>query len=269
MVHLGAERDLSNRVRLAADLANRFQSALIGVAGWLPSPSFAIDDSAVDDKTAPADSEQQKMTALLAELGEKFRAAARHVDHVEWRGMLDYPRTLVPREARAADLLIIGRERVAGDPYFSLNPGMTILRTGRPVLVAPDSVDKLLAERIVVAWKETRESRRAICDALPFLRRAAEVMIVEVCEHGTEGESQRHINDLASYLLRHKVAVGAKAYLHTERSVAGELLRFAKDERADLIVAGGYGHSRLGEWIFGGVTRELIADSPVCCLFSH
>ena len=52
--------------------------------------------------------------------------------------MLDYPRTMVPREARAADLLIIGRERVAGDPYFSLNPGNTILRAGRPVLVVPD-----------------------------------------------------------------------------------------------------------------------------------
>jgi nucleotide-binding universal stress UspA family protein len=133
----------------------------------------------------------------------------------------------------------------------------------------PDGLDALAAQRIVVAWKETRESRRAVYDALPFLRKAAEVMIVEVCEHGTEAESQRHINDLVDYLRRHQVAVGAKAYLHTQQSVAREMLRFAKDERADLIVAGGYGHSRLGEWIFGGVTRELIADSPVCCLFSH
>jgi nucleotide-binding universal stress UspA family protein len=59
------------------------------------------------------------------------------------------------------------------------------------------------------------------------------------------------------------------AYLHTERSVCGEILRFAKDEKADLIVAGGYGRSRLGEWMFGGVTRDLVADSPLCCLFSH
>jgi nucleotide-binding universal stress UspA family protein len=269
MVHVGAERDLNHRVRLAADLATRFQAALIGIAGWLPTPAFAIDDNAVDDKTSTVDSDRQKMAALLAGLGEKFGAAARHVDHVEWRGMLDYPRSMVPREARAADLLVIGHERVAGDPYFSLNPGITILRAGRPVLIVPDGLDALAAQRIVVAWKETRESRRAVYDALPFLRKAAEVMIVEVCEHGTEAESQRHINDLADYLRRRQVAVGAKAYLHAQQSVARELLRFAKDEGADLIVAGGYGHSRLGEWIFGGVTRELIADSPVCCLFSH
>ena len=267
MVHLGAGRDWNKRVRLAADLADRFQSALIGVAGWLPIPAFAIDDIAANDETT--DGERQKMTALLAEMGEKFRASVKHLNRVEWRGTLDYPRTLVPREARAADLLIIGRERVPGDPYFSLNPGITILRAGRPVLVVPDEVDSLAARRVVVAWKDTRESRRAVRDALPFLRNAEEVMIVGVCEHETEAQSRQPIDDVTNYLLRHRVIVAAKAYLHTEQSVANELLRFTKEERADLIIVGGYGHTRLGEWIVGGVTRDLLADSPVCLLFSH
>ena len=121
----------------------------------------------------------------------------------------------------------------------------------------------------MVAWKDTRESRRAVCDAIPFLRNAEEVTIVEISEHGRETQSQRSIDDVAGYLLRHKVVVGAKVYLQTKQSVAGELLRFTRDAGADLIVAGGYGHSRLGEWAFGGVTRDLIAGSPVCCLFSH
>jgi nucleotide-binding universal stress UspA family protein len=183
--------------------------------------------------------------------------------------MLDYPRTMVPREARAADLLIIGRERVAGDPYFSLNPGNTVLRAGRPVLVVPDGIDALPAKRVMIAWKDTRESRRAVADALPFLRRADDVMLVEVCEHGAEAQSEQHIGDVANYLARHQIKVAAKAFLHTERPVAEELLRFARDERADLIVSGAYGHSRLGEWIFGGVTRDLLATSPLCCLLSH
>ena len=267
MVHLGAERGWDKRVQLAADLADRFQSALIGTAGWLPMPAFALDDIAIDDKTI--DSERQKMVDLLAEMEEKFRASAKHVNHLEWRGTLDYPRDLVPRESRAADLLIIGRESVPGDPYFSLNPGITILRAGRPVLVVPDGVESLAARRIVVAWKDTRESRRATSDALPFLRKAEEVIIVEVCERGAEVQSQKQINDVADYLARHKVVVGAKIFLRAEQSVANELLRVTKDEKADLVVAGGYGHSRLGEWIFGGVTRDLLVNSPVCCLFSH
>jgi nucleotide-binding universal stress UspA family protein len=267
MVHLGAHADWHGRVRLAADLAHRFQAALIGIAGWLSSPAFAIDDIAADQDTT--DAEGRNMAARLAEMGEKFRASAKQVSHVEWRGMLDYPRTMVPREARAADLLIMGRERVAGDPYFSLNPGTTILRAGRPVLVVPDGIDALAAKRVVVAWKDTRESRRAVADALPFLRRAEEVLLVEVCEQGTEAQTEQHIGDVAEYLARHRVTVAAKAFLHTERPVAEELLRFAKDERTDLIVTGAYGHSRLGEWIFGGVTRDLLAVSPICCLFSN
>ncbi len=267
MVHLGAHADWQGRVRLAADLAHRFQAVLIGIAGWLSSPAFAIDDIAADEDTT--DAEGKNMAARLAEMGETFRASARQVSHVEWRGMLDYPRTMVPREARAADLLIIGRERVAGDPYFALNPGMTILRAGRPVLVVPDGIDALAARRVVVAWKDTRESRRAVADALPLLRRADAVALVEVCEHGAEAQSEQHIGDVAGYLARHQISVAAKAFLHTERPVAEELLRFAKDERADLIVSGAYGRSRLGEWIFGGVTRDLLATSPLCCLFSH
>jgi nucleotide-binding universal stress UspA family protein len=267
MVHLGGERDWSKRVRLAADLADRFHASLIGVAGWLPMPAFAVEDIAVSEETT--DGEWQKMETLLAKMEEQFRTSTQQVNHVEWRGMLDYPRDLVPREGRAADLLIIGRERIAGDPYFSLNPGITILRAGRPVLAVPDQVDLLAARRVVVAWKDTRESRRAVGDALPFLQNAEEVMIVEVCEHGTEEQSQKHVDDVANYLLRHKVVVRVKAYLHTKQTVTAELLRFTRDEQADLVVAGGYGHSRLGEWIFGGVTRDQLAHSPVCCLFSH
>ncbi len=266
MVHLGGEREWTRRVQLAASLAVRFNCALIGTAGWLSMPAFALDDIAVDENSI--DAEREKMKEILAEMGMKFRASTKNVSHVEWRGALDYPRDLVPREARAADLLIIGRERVSGDPYFSLNPGITILRAGRPVLVVPAQVDSLAARRIVVAWKDTRESRRAVRDAIPFLRDAKEVMVVEVRDAGTE-DGQENIDDLTNYLLRHKVIVAAKVCLHTKSSVAHELLRFTRDQGADLIVAGGYGHTRLGEWIFGGVTRGLLADSPVCCLFSH
>ena len=135
--------------------------------------------------------------------------------------------------------------------------------------MVPDGRDRLEASRVVVAWKEAREARRVVRDALPFLQEAKAVMIVEVCEPGTDARAQQQIDDVATYLQRHKVDVEAKAYLHTERTVAQELLRFAGDARADLVVAGGYGHSRLGELILGGVTRSLLADSAVCCMFSH
>ena len=94
-------------------------------------------------------------------------------------------------------------------------------------------------------------------------------MIVEICEHGAEAQTQQSVNDIGDYLLRQGVAVTQKAYLHTELATADQLVRFAEDERADLIVAGGYGHSRLGEWMLGGVTRGLLRESRMCSLFSH
>jgi nucleotide-binding universal stress UspA family protein len=265
LVHFDASPQSHGRLRVAVDLAARFQAALIGIAGRSYLPPFLADDGAVDK----SDAEQREMAGMLADVGTEFRTGARRIKDFEWRGTVDDSNGLVAREARAADLVIVGRREDSTDLYGALDPGVTILRAGRPVLLVPHDVDSLEARRVVVAWKDTRESRRAVQDALPFLRDASEVMIVEICEYGTELQSQRRVDDVADYLRHHKVRVGALAYLHTERSVAGEILRFAKDEKADLIVAGGYGRSRLGEWMFGGVTRDLLSDSPLCCLFSH
>ncbi len=267
MVHFDGSRRSQRRLRVAADLATRFQAVLIGIAGRSYLPPFLAEDAAVgvDEK----DAERQEMIDILADIGTKFRAGAKQIKNVEWRGIIDDANSLIALHARAADLVIVGRPADPGDLYYALDPGVTIVRAGRPVLLVPDDLESLQAQRVVVAWKDSRESRRAVQDALPFLQDAKEVMIVEVCEYGKEAQAQRCVDDVGSYLLRHKVNVGAKAYLHAEQAVAAEILRFAKDEKADLIVAGGYGRSRLGEWMFGGVTRGLLADSPLCCLFSH
>jgi nucleotide-binding universal stress UspA family protein len=267
MVHFDATRQSQGRLRLAVDLAARFQAALIGIAGRSYLPPFLAEDGAKDVKGS--DAEQREMVAILADIGTKFRAGAGQIKDVEWRGAIDDANSLVPLHARAADLVIVGRPADPADRYYTLDPGATILRAGRPVLLVPDDVDSLQARRVVVAWKDSRESRRAVQDALPFLRDAKEVMIVEVCEYGTETQSQRGVDDVTGYLRRHQVTTGAVAYLHTQRAVADEILRFAKDEKADLIVAGGYGRSRVGEWMFGGVTRDLLAGGSLCCLFSH
>jgi nucleotide-binding universal stress UspA family protein len=267
MVHVDIEPYSDRRVQLAVDLAERFHAALIGVAGWAPRPAFAAEGVIIDAELN-AD-ELRNMTARLAETETKFRAAAKLLKQIEWRGALDFPIELASREARAADLVIVGRWKAEGEWYHSLDPGSIVLRGGRPVLAVPQHIDRLSARRVVVAWKDTRECRRAVNDALPLLQEAGEVLLLEVCERGSEQESERRLEDVTNYLVRHRVAVGAKAYLHAKGTIASKLLGFAKEENADLLVAGGYGHSRLGEWIFGGVTKELLDTSQICCLLSH
>jgi len=187
---------------------------------------------------------------------------------VEWRSVVGLQADVVAREARAADLVIISNARASRDPFRALDPGSFILKAGRPVLVVPTGVTALRPRRIAVAWKDVREARRAVQDALPFLREAESVMIVEVSERGGDQVSSR-LRDVANYLARHGVATVTERVLPVDATAADSLLRFIADENISLVAAGGYGHSRLGEWAYGGVTRDLLAESPVCCLFSH
>ena len=144
-----------------------------------------------------------------------------------------------------------------------------MLNMGRPVLTVPPGVEAVLAERVVVAWKDAREARRAVREALPLLRQAKEVVVIEATDEGAESPAQRRVEDVSAYLTRHGVTVAATCVEPIRTTAATQLIEAARTRQADLIVAGAYGHSRLGEWIFGGVTRELLGSSPICCLFSH
>jgi len=267
MVHVELAEPRDDRIRLAAGLSSRFRSTLIGATAWEPRPPLSYGGVVVD--TVPTGSQLQDMSDQLAEMGKHFTMVAGASRPTEWRAGIESPTEFVVRQARAADLVIVGRDRVSGDLYRTLDPGATILRIGRPVLVVPAGVDVLKAERVVIGWKDTREARRAVRDSLPLLREASSVAIVQIIEFGDEKLAQAQIDDVAGYLARHHVPVTSKTTAYAAGSPHAELIRAAREMNADLVVAGGYGHSRLGEWIFGGVTQGMLASSPVCCLLSH
>ena len=255
MVHLDVERDCEQRVQLALALADRFQSALIGVAGLALRPAFAAGGVVV--YCHPTEHECRAASARLEDMGKKFRAQGQHLKQVEWRTALELPYELVSREARAADLIIVGARHTGHSVRDLIDPGVILLQTGRPVLVVPDTVAPLRLRRVVVAWKDTRECRRAVRDAVTFLQQAEEVLLVGIDEGESDSAAKRALSDVAGYLLRHGIAATHEVWRQARGPVADELLRLVQDEKADLIVAGAYGHSRLGEWIFGGVTHEL------------
>jgi nucleotide-binding universal stress UspA family protein len=267
MVHVDVAGPNIDRIHLAAGLSLRFHSTLIGATAWEPRPPLMYGGVVVD--TEPTESLLQEMSDQLAKVGEHFRNVVGPSQPTEWRAAIDSPTEFLVREARAADLIITGRDRALGDLYRTLDPGATILRAGRPVLVVPRDLDSLKAERVVVGWKDTREARRALCDSLPLIREALSVAVVEIVDRGGEKSAQTRIDDVAGYLARHHIAVTVRKPEHAAGPTEDELIRVAQEINADLIVAGGYGHSRLGEWIFGGVTQGLLAASPICCLFSH
>lgn len=265
MVHVDVDERSDARLRLGAELARRFSATLIGTSAALVPAEYApyLGPATFAD-------EQRGVGDLLIRCEAAFRriAGAAEIKH-EWRADNDLPDDVLAREACAADLVIVGQIPSSTSVLRAIDPGRAVLRAGRPVLVVPPGVESLRAEHIVIGWKDAREARRAVYDALPFLHEARHVRIIEIHERGGDARTQRRLDDVAHYLMRHRIAADPRVLTHTDHDVAGALTRLAQEDGADLIVAGAYGHSRLGEWVFGGVTRSLLTGSPVCCLLSH
>lgn len=168
--------------------------------------------------------------------------------------------------ARRFDLTVFPTQAVASLGQHQIPAGALALASGGPVLVVPDEgAGPHLGERVLVAWKGSRESARALRDAWPVIRRAETVHVLVVSpegEGGPDGLLQRH--------LEHH---GCKADLIVDRSddaSAGEILRKqAKALDADLVVMGLYGRPRLQELVLGGVSRDLLNDPPCALLVSH
>jgi nucleotide-binding universal stress UspA family protein len=270
LVHIEADPTADPRLALAVSLANRFDARLIGVGaepyrtayygygidlGYVAGDLIAADMAAVD--------------ADLKRAEEKFRTAADAVKGgSEWRAAVQFPLAMIAAESRAADLVITS---CANSDHKVAAPGGLILQTGRPVLMATPEGRELNMASAVVAWKDTREARRALSDALPFLKMAETVALVEICDskEATPAAAAR-LADVAEQLLRHGVNASVSVDIENKHATgADQLLDFAEQHEADLIVAGGYGHSRSREWVFGGFTKALLAQSRHAVLFSH
>ena len=263
VVHVGVDTHSDDRIHLAIGLSKRFSATLIGACarGFRP-----IYTQGTVIATQPTDRQFEDLESTLARLNKRFHQIEGQRSS-EWRSAIEPPSEFLAHEARAADILVLSRDRAPGDFYDSLDPAGLILTAGRPVLLVPPGVRSLEIRRVVIAWKDTREARRAIQDALPLLHEAETVIVLSISEGGEDNGTQ--VNDVIRYLQRHRIKATPRAVIRDKESAAEELIQFAKAENSDLIVAGAYGHSRLGEWIFGGVTRSLLKNSPACCLFSH
>ncbi|GJE36352.1 universal stress protein [Methylobacterium persicinum] len=251
------------RVRLAAGLTQRFEAILTGAAARkVPAPVLVSD---IYDAQQQEERNREAVRAELERAREVFVRNAEGAFDTEWRGAYAGPVTHLVGLARAADLVVIGQETDEDDrDPLRVASGPVLMEAGRPVLVVPKQVDRLRASRIVVAWKDTVEARRAVSGALGFIRHADQVFVAVV------GDSIRAegAEEVAAHLARHGAAVTTHR-LQDRKGAADEILDFARRQDADLLVLGAYGHSRLREWAFGGVTRDLIGRSPVCCLMSH
>jgi nucleotide-binding universal stress UspA family protein len=266
MVHLELEHSNDARLQIAGDLAERFDAKLIGVAAADPQPTYYADGTFAQRLV---ERERSQIEERMVETEVRFRSAMQHrTCDIEWRSAMARPRDYVPQQARAADLVITGVNReVLLDPLRRLDPSDLVMQAGRPIFVVPPEAEYLKLKNALVAWKDTREARRAVADALPLLRKADEVNVVEVIEDDSDRSAARaRVDDVAAWLNRHHIsAFGMVLHAVEETEKIDKIWQCGPD----FVVAGAYGHTRMREWVFGGFTQSLLTRSRHCSFLAN
>src|SRR6185437_11051024 len=253
--HTAADRRFA-RPGLAPQSCRRHRAAPGGAA-----------DGAVRPRTARFEWPGRAVGRLRAGFDDATRRAG---IASEWRALEGDPAELAIHEARYADLIILGQS----DPDEPLSradiPGAVLLGAGRPVLVIPFIGSETIGRNVLVAWRTTREAARAVNDALPFLTAADSVTVLTINpERDGDGQPDRSTAEIARHLARHGIEAEASHIDAADIEVGEALLSRAADLDSDLIVMGGYGHSRLREFALGGTTRTLLQHMTVPVLLSH
>jgi nucleotide-binding universal stress UspA family protein len=270
VVQLTGSNEDDVRLAYAKDIARGFTAHLTGIhLHVLPELLSVTDPSGsaflqklIEESNAGADKVEEKLKSKF----DSFDVSRelRRLDVLPGEAA-----DALAAETRTADLFV--GTRPYGDPAGQNHIEEAVLfRSGRGCLFAPPR-GKPPAQyaTILVAWKNTREAARAVAEALPFLRQARSVVVAVIEEHRASEELKIEAGaDIGRYLSRHGVSAEIRK-IGGWSDTGAAILNEAKQIGADMIVIGGYGHSRFREWVLGGVTRHVLSESPVPVLTAH
>lgn len=266
IVHLDDNPSLVH-VELAAGLAARHGAELTGAylvptRELTPFTSAVLPDSIVEQRLRDTGEAQARAEARFREA-----AARAGLANAAWSAPAGDAREAATLHARYADLVVVPQPR---DAFESELVHAVLMQSGRPVLLVPESGAPTLGERVLVAWKESRESARAAADALPLLAHAKAVRVLSISAGGDE--TVREVladRDIAAWLAHHGVEATVRHEVAEDVDAGNFILSRAADFGADLIVMGAYSRPRLSEVVLGGVTRLMLQTMTVPVLMSH
>lgn len=299
ILHQGRDARSSIRLEIASNLASQHDAHIVGVfvkpdGADLATMEWAIDSKSVEKWLQSFESEQEAAKNQFDTHVSAMRLSG------EWRTIDGRYAEVMMAAARHGDLTIVGQENSDDDSNDASLPDNVVLGAGGPVLVIPHSGKfSTIGERVLIAWNGSREASLAIKASLPFLAMAKKIFLYCV---GPGAHNSLPGSEMREFLKRHGVepemihgaaspesdavdsslkTVGGFGFqevgpwTYTQRhalpeiDVGNALLSAAADISADLLVMGAYGHSRLREIVFGGVTRHILREMTVPVLMTH
>ncbi len=222
-------------------------------------------DRFVKDSDAVAAKTKAGVEAIFARHQIPGSATPSDSASASWHEETGYAPTLVSRRARFFDLVILGRsERVIDQPHTDVVE-QTLINSGRPVLLAPAAAPAAVGETVAIGWNGSAEATRALAAALPFMSGAKSVSIITIGDKHQESAAA-----LVEYLAWHGASAKHRHAPTVDGSSLGQqLLSVAREENADILVMGGYGHMPWREFLFGGATRDIVSASLLPLLITH
>ncbi len=267
LVSLDGQRNLAATAQTACDTAADYGAHVTGfyVIPRVSIPTYA--ESRIPEEIVRAHDEAARKDAEAA--GKEFKAIADAAGcSNDWLAVKGYPESLVIDRARYSDIVIMGQARASKpSPHSVAVENSVIMGCARPVVMIPkDGLSGRLGERVVVAWNGSREAVRAINDAMPLLEKATSVSVLTIDPGKDDGDVPGA--EICQYLARHGVQAEAST-VKSKNSTTETLLAHAKDNGANLVIMGAYGHSRLREFVLGGATYNMLQYADVAVLLSH
>jgi nucleotide-binding universal stress UspA family protein len=271
VVNLTLEAARDPAADFAVSIAAAFQAHIAAVA-------FAFDPvvtPAVLDGLSPTwvDAQRDESRAAAKAAVDRFEAAAAReglsAEHRFFETSLGDAIALFGRIARRFDLSVVKQQEPDRPNGDDLIVEAALFQSGRPTVVVPYiQTAPLKLDRVLVAWDGSHGAARAIGDAMPFLRRAKMVDIVMVADGRTRKDEVPGV-EIGNHLARHGLEVEVRQLVADGMDVANTILSHAADNAVDFMVMGGYGHSRLREFVLGGATRGILQTMTVPTLMAH
>jgi nucleotide-binding universal stress UspA family protein len=265
---MGDRRDAASE--FAVDVARTLDAHIAGLVltyePFVPAAEMIVPPELIDMQR---DENERLSTAAINRFNELVRRNAVSAETRSIEVSAAMAADTLARVARRFDLTVVSQPRPESQGSDEMFVEAALFGTGRPVLVVPYiQQGGLKLDRVLVCWDGSRTAARATADALPLLARAKVTEVITVADGSASSDEILGI-DFAQHLSRHGITVELKRLVRGDIDVADVILSHVADTSADLIVMGGYGHSRLREFVLGGVTRNLLKSMTAPTLMSH